>query len=94
MTENSKPQKPKKPTAKKRVIQSQKRNLINKAFKSRVRTSLNKLTDFAEKKDKESLTQELNTINSLMDKGVKRGIYKQNKANRVKSNAAKLVAKG
>ncbi|MCF7851824.1 MAG: 30S ribosomal protein S20 [Simkaniaceae bacterium] len=83
--------KQKRPTALKRKIQSDKKNLLNKSFKSRIKTSLKALKAYVQSGDKEKLPQELNRINSLIDKGVKNNIVKKNKANRVKSSAAKLI---
>ena len=81
----------KRPTALKRKIQSDKRALINKSFKSKVKTSLKSLSTHAAEKEKEKAASSLNTLNSLLDKGVKKGIYKQNKADRMKSKATKLA---
>ena len=75
----------KKPTALKRDEQSVKRNLRNRSFKSKVTTALRALEETLSKKDVASIKLKLNDIYSLMDKGVKKGIYKMNKANRVKS---------
>ena len=75
----------KKPTALKRDEQSIKRNLRNRSFKSKVTTAMRSLEDTLSKKDAASIKGKLNDIYSLMDKGVKKGIYKMNKANRVKS---------
>ncbi|MDN3504537.1 MAG: 30S ribosomal protein S20 [Rhabdochlamydiaceae bacterium] len=88
---DAKPKKQKKPTALKRKLQSDKKNLLNRAFKSKVKTSLKKLKTFHESGEKENLALEVNAVTSLMDKGVKKGIYKKAKASRVKSSAAKLL---
>lgn len=77
--------KTKKLTALKRDEQSVKRNQRNRSFKSKVTTALRSLEDTLSKKDAASSKEKLNDIYSLMDKGVKKGIYKSNKANRVKS---------
>jgi len=82
----------KRPTAIKRDIQSEKRRLINKSFKNRVRTAVRFFERVVEGKEASSV-EALRDVYSLMDKGVKRGIFKQNKANRTKSRlAARLVA--
>lgn len=85
--------KTKRPTALKRDIQSEKRRLINKSFKSKVRSALNTFEDALNARDKSALSSALNVAYSLMDKGVKRGVYKINKANRTKSRLAAKVAK-
>jgi len=76
----------KRPTAEKRMIQNQKANLRNKAFKSSVRTAMRAFSEAA--KSGEGITEKLSAIYSLMDKGVKRGIYKKNTAGRTKSRLA------
>ncbi|CDZ79792.1 30S ribosomal protein S20 [Candidatus Rubidus massiliensis] len=84
--------KTKRPTALKRDDQNEKRRIRNKAFRSSVRTSIRKLEEAIAKKDA-SVTQEvLNDVYSLMDKGVKKGVYKLNKASRTKSRLAAKIA--
>jgi small subunit ribosomal protein S20 len=73
------------PTAKKRDIQNKKRNLRNKAFKSKVRTALNSLKDAITKKDDKIINEKLSLVYSLVDKGTKKGIYTKNQAARMKS---------
>lgn len=76
--------KPKRPSAKKRDIQNEKRRLRNRAFKSQVKTMVRAFEkDLTEKKEDDAKAR-LNTLYSLLDKGVKRGIYKLNKASRLK----------
>lgn len=90
---DDKNKKVKRPTAQKRDIQSEKRRLINRTFKSSVRTAIRNFEDVLEKGDKEKVQEHLNVVYSLMDKGVKRGIFKINKASRTKSRmTARLAA--
>lgn len=42
--------------------------------------------------DQANVTSQLSTLYSLMDKGVKRGVYKKNKASRSKLRISKRVA--
>jgi len=84
--------KAKRPTAKKRMLQNEKKRLINKAFKSKVRTAVKTLETAVGQKEKEQSQQALNFIFSLMDKGVKRGIYKLGKVKRVKSRFTSKVS--
>lgn len=84
----------KRPTPLKRDEQSEKRRLRNKSFRASVRTAIRHLEEALPKGDQEANKKNLNEIYSLMDKGVKKGVYKQNKANRTKSRlAARAVAK-
>ena len=78
--------KTKQPTAQKRALQSEKKRLENKMFKSRVRTAFNALS---ESKSEEALSN----MYSLMDKGVKLGVYAKNKAARTKSRLAHQFSK-
>ena len=93
MTE-SKAKKTKRPTAEKRMIQNAKRNLINKAFKSRVRTAVRAFESALEKSEAELIQTSLSQVYSFMDKAVKRGLIKINKASRTKERfAAKAATK-
>lgn len=70
----------------KRNIRNDKRREINKAFKSRVRTAQRRFNDAVDTKKEESVIQDLlGQVYSLMDKGVKRGIFKRNTADRTKA---------
>jgi small subunit ribosomal protein S20 len=82
---NGKAAKVKKPTALKRDIQAKKRNVSNRSFKSKVTTAVRALNESLTQKDATAAKLKLNDVYSLMDKGVKKGIYKSNKADRVKS---------
>lgn len=84
----------KRPTPLKRDIQNEKRRLINKSFKSQVRTAIRYFEESLPKGEEASIQEKLNHVYSLMDKGVKKGIYKLNKASRTKSRlAARALAK-
>lgn len=74
--------KKKTPTALKRDRQNEKKRAQNRAFKARVRTAINAFEKAAQSGD---AAAELRTVYSLMDKGVKRGLYKLNRASRTKS---------
>ncbi len=92
MADEKEKKKTKRPTALKRDIQSEKHRLINKTFKSRVRSAVREFETALTARDQSSLRTTLNEVYSLMDKGVKRGIYKPNKANRTKARMAAKVA--
>jgi small subunit ribosomal protein S20 len=77
----------KRPTALKRDLQNEKRRLINKSFKSVVRTTLRDFDETLSTKDKEKIQSSLNEVFSILDKGVKRGVFKVNKAARTKARA-------
>lgn len=92
--EAAKKTKARRPTPLKRDLQSEKRRLRNRSFKSSVRTVIRRFEESVEKGEKASIQQELNAIYSIMDKGVKVGIFKLNKASRTKARlAARAVSK-
>ncbi len=76
------------PTAKKRQIQSEKRRLENKTFKSQVRTATRSFEEALKGASSETTQARLNELYSLYDKGVKKGVFKSNKAARSKSRLA------
>ena len=78
--EQKKPEskKAKRPSALKRDLQSQKRRSRNRAIRG-FETSL------AQKQAPEVVKEKLNRVYSLMDKAVKKGVYKAQKAARTKS---------
>lgn len=84
--EKQEKKKTKRPTAQKRDIQNAKRKLQNRSFKSRVKTAVRSF----QKEDSDKNAQ-LNSVLSLIDKGVKMGIYKLNKASRLKSKFSKAA---
>lgn len=88
---DDKKKKTKRPTAAKRDIRNEKRRVINKSFKSNVRTTLNQFHAALQVGEKEGVTAKLNALYSVVDKGVKRGIFKRNKAARMKARAVKKV---
>lgn len=84
----------KKPSALKRDIQAEKRRLRNRSFRSSVLTAIRGFESaLAQKAEPEAIKTKLNTVYSLMDKGVKRGVYKENKASRTKSRMSARLAK-
>lgn len=84
----------KRPTPLKRDMQNEKRRLRNKAFKSSVRTTVRQFEETLSKGDAAAIKQSLDAVYSMMDKGVKRGVFKLNKASRTKARlAARSIAK-
>lgn len=90
--EKKTPPKKKRPTAQKRDVQNERKNLRNRMFKSRIKTATKNFEIHAkEAKESDLLQKELSFLFSLYDKGVKKGIIKINKARRKKSFYNKLV---
>jgi small subunit ribosomal protein S20 len=96
MADNKKEEKVKKqkrPTAIKRYLQSVKSKVRNRSFKASVATSIRSFKDSVSKNEKETVQARLKEVYSIIDKGVKKGIFKQNKAGRVKSQMSTLATK-
>lgn len=85
--------KSKRPTALKRDVTSEKKRVINKSFKSKSRTVFRAFETAQTLGEKPKVTESLSQLYSILDKGVKKGIYKPNKANRLKARAAAKLAK-
>lgn len=84
----------KKPSALKRDLQSEARKKRNRSYRASVLTSIRSLeSSMSSKEGAEAVKTKLNSIYSLMDKGVKRGVFKPQKAARTKSRLAARVAK-
>lgn len=90
MAEEKKDKKVKRPTAQKRDLQSEKRRLQNRAFKSRIKTAIRSFEEVAAAKNEQEAKAQLDSVYSLIDKAVKSGIYKLNKASRLKSKYSNL----
>jgi small subunit ribosomal protein S20 len=82
--------KTKRPTALKRNMQAVKCNKRNRSFKARVATTLRSFKETLPKNDKAATQAQLNEVFSLLDKGVKKGVFKLNKARRLKEQASAL----
>lgn len=94
MAKEAENKKVKRPTAIKRDLQNEKRRLNNRVYKSRVKTSIRAFQDSIAKGDTAATQEKLNEVYSIIDKCVKKGVYKINKASRTKSRlAARAVAK-
>ncbi len=83
----------KRPTAEKRMIQNTKKRQQNREFKSQVRTAMRRFEDALTGSNKDQAQEKINVIFSLMDKGVKKGVFKLNKASRTKSRLTAKMAK-
>lgn len=83
--------KQRRPQAKKRDIQNEKRRLINRAYKAKTSSAIRALEEALA--SNQSPQERLNAVYSVMDKGVKSGIFKQNRASRVKARLTKKLLK-
>ncbi len=79
----------KRPTSQKRELQSEKKRLRNKAARSEIKTAIKAVRQG----DKEQKFQALKAAHSLLDKSVNKGVFKRNKASRLKSRLTAYVHK-
>lgn len=80
-------------SAEKRARQAVVRNLRNRTAKSEILTISKKFAAAAESGDKNKALQLFSEFASMLDKTAKRGIIKQNNADRHKSRASARLAK-
>lgn len=78
--------KTKRPSALKRILQSQKRRQRNRSLQASILTAIRKFeASLAQKEDLSAAKENLNLVYSLVDKAVNKGVYKPQKAARTKS---------
>lgn len=85
--------KERRPTALKRDMQSEKRRLRNRSYKSRIKTAVRHFDETLAKGDESSTKGALNQVYSLLDKCVQKGVIKLNKASRTKSRLTVRASK-
>ena len=85
-------------SAKKRILITKRNNLQNRFYKSSVKTLTKRFLKDLEiyktsknKNDEEKLQFGLNSLYSLIDKGLKKNVYHKNTAARKKSKLATLI---
>ena len=85
MAEKEEAKKVKRATPLKRDMQNEKKRIERKGFRSRVLTAMRSFEEALSKGDATTIQSSLKLIHSLVDKGVKTGVFKLNKASRMKS---------
>ncbi len=80
-------------SAKKRVLVTQKKTLINQMHKTALKTAIKKFESAVETADKENVKPLFNDAVKKLDMGVKQGILHKNTAARKKSQLAVKLAK-
>ena len=78
-------------SALKRVRQNAKRNVINTALRSRVKSLRKRAVEAAEKGDKEASAKAFQQFTSTVDKCLKKNIFHRNKAANLKSKTSKAI---
>ncbi|MGY9045517.1 30S ribosomal protein S20 [Puniceibacterium antarcticum] len=79
------------PQSKKRARQSEKRFVINKARRSRIRTFLRKVEEAIASGDQEAATAALRVAQPELMRGVTKGVFHKNTASRKVSRLASRV---
>ena len=80
-------------SAKKRSRQNKTRNTVNSQYLSKFRTALNKFQSSVEAKNDQEIQKSLSTVNSIMAKAVKKGIFKKEYISRKLSSLSKQISK-
>ena len=79
-------------SAKKRSRQNKVKNTVNSQYLSKFRTALSKFQSSVAKNDQE-IEKSLSTVNSIMAKAVKKGIFKKEYISRKLSSLSKQISK-
>ncbi|MBN2135097.1 MAG: 30S ribosomal protein S20 [Acidobacteria bacterium] len=80
-------------SAKKKMRHDEKRRLINRDNKGKVRTQVKKIRKAIAEKDFEAATSMLNESLAIIDKGIKHGVLHTKTADRLKSKITKAYNK-
>tara|TARA_B100000900_G_C20564306_1_gene710345 strand:+ start:1606 stop:1869 length:264 start_codon:yes stop_codon:yes gene_type:complete len=78
-------------SAKKRIIQNAKRSEVNKFRKSRIKSSIKKISSTENKSSKEVLNKNFLKVESELAKAVGKGVFKKNTASRLISRLSKKI---
>jgi small subunit ribosomal protein S20 len=92
-TDKKNDKKVKKPSRLKRLIQSQNNRERNKAYAQKTKTAIKKLETAVAQGSKETAEEHLKAVYSVLDKAVKKGMLKINKAGRDKARASRIASK-
>ena len=80
-------------SAKKRSRQNKVRNSVNSQYLSKFRTALNKFKLSVEAKNEEEIQKSFSTVNSIMAKALKKGIFKKENISRKLSSLSNKISK-
>ena len=81
------------PSAKKRSRQNKVRNAVNSQYLSKFRTALNKFNSSVEAQNQEEMQKSYSAVNSIMARGLKKGIFKKENISRKLSSLSKQISK-
>ena len=78
-------------SAKKRILQSQKKTEFNKFRKARIRTGIKSLNNLISNKKKDDSKKNFLALESELSKAVSKGVYKKNTASRIVSRLSQKL---
>ena len=78
-------------SAAKRYRQSERRRLRNRVVRSRVRSSIRKFLVAVEDQNRDTASEQLKTVTTLLDSAAGKGVYHQNTAARTKSRLTRKL---
>ena len=80
-------------SAKKRSVQSKKKNAVNTQYLTKIRTNLNKFNNSIKNSNLDEVSKSLEDVNSIMAKAVKKGILKKQYMSRKLSSLSNQIKK-
>ena len=80
-------------SAKKRSRQNKVKNTVNSKYLSKFRTALNNFKNSLESKNIEEIQKSFTSVNSIMAKASKKGIFKKENISRKLSSLSKQISK-
>ena len=80
-------------SAKKRSVQSKKKNAVNTQYLTKIRTNLNKFNNSIKNSNPDQAIRALGDVNSIMAKAVKKGILKKQYMSRKLSSLSNQIKK-
>ena len=80
-------------SAKKRSVQSKIKNAVNTQYLTKIRTNLNKFSNFIKNSNPDEIIKALGDVNSIMAKAVKKGILKKQYMSRKLSSLSNQIKK-
>ena len=80
-------------SAKKRSVQTKKKNAVNIQYLTKIRTNLNKFNNSVKNSNTEDAIKSLSEVNSIMAKAVKKGILKKQYMSRKLSSLSNQIKK-
>ena len=78
-------------SAKKRILQNQRKSEINKFRRSRIRSGIKNLTSLIANKKKDDSRSKFLALESELSKAVSKGVYKRNTASRIISRLSQKI---